>query len=160
MIIRNLMTAAIAVVVLAACATYEQQGKKQTAGTLIGALGGAIAGAQVGKGKGQLAAVAVGTLLGAFVGSEVGKSLDKADLMYLERTNRRALEKTPSGTTSTWRNPDSGNSGTITPKPAYQKPTGEYCREYTQTVTVGGQTETAVGTACRNPDGTWRIVNN
>ncbi|WP_172428518.1 trypsin-like peptidase domain-containing protein [Azospirillum brasilense] len=32
------------------------------------------------------------------------------------------------------------------------------CREYVQTVNVGGRTEQAMGTACRKTDGTWVIV--
>ena len=42
------------------------------------------------------------------------------------------------------------------PPPA--APQGE-CREYTSTTTIAGQPQTMVGTACRQPDGTWRIVN-
>jgi surface antigen len=32
------------------------------------------------------------------------------------------------------------------------------CREFTQTITVGGQAVQATGTACRQPDGSWRIM--
>ena len=32
------------------------------------------------------------------------------------------------------------------------------CQEYTKHVTIGGQSETIYGTACRQPDGTWDIV--
>ncbi len=155
----KLLAVALAATLLAACTTPDQ-GPKQSAGTLLGAIGGAVAGAQFGKGKGQLVGVAAGTLLGALVGSEVGKSLDRADRAYLERTSQQSLEYGRSGSTSTWRNPDSGNYGTITPQPAYRTADNRVCREYTQTITVGGQTETAVGKACRNPDGTWRIVKN
>lgn len=35
---------------------------------------------------------------------------------------------------------------------------GRYCREYQSQVTVGGQIQPAYGTACRMPDGAWRIV--
>ena len=35
----------------------------------------------------------------------------------------------------------------------------EYCREYTKTVSVGGQRENAYGTACYRPDGSWEIVS-
>lgn len=34
-----------------------------------------------------------------------------------------------------------------------------YCREYTETVVVAGQTHSAYGTACMQPDGSWRKVN-
>ena len=38
--------------------------------------------------------------------------------------------------------------------------TGSMCREYQQTIKVGGKTEQGVGTACQNADGSWQIVNN
>ena len=142
---------------LAACA--EQGGPKQNVGTIIGAAAGAIAGSQVGSGSGQLAATAVGTLLGALAGSEVGKSLDRADMTYLKQTQQKALETVPSGSSTTWANPYSGNSGQITPQRTYQNASGTYCRKFQQTVTVSGNTESAYGTACRQPDGTWKIIS-
>ena len=142
---------------LAACA--ESSGPKQQVGTLLGAAAGAVAGAQVGRGKGQLAATAVGTLLGALAGSEIGKSLDRADMAYLRQTQQKALETVPTGSSTSWVNPDSGNSGQITPRRTYQNASGTYCREFQQTVTVGGDTESAYGTACRQPDGTWKIIS-
>ncbi len=154
--IRKTAIVSVVALSLAACA---DSGQKQTGGALLGGIGGAIAGAQFGQGKGQLAAVAAGTLLGALIGSEVGKSLDRADRAAMAETTQASLETQPSGSTSTWRNPDSGNYGTVTPQPAYQTDSGQYCREYQQTVTVGGQTENAYGTACRQPDGSWKVMN-
>ena len=143
---------------LAAC--VESAGPKQQIGTLLGAAGGAVAGAQIGKGKGKLVATAAGTLLGAFVGSKVGKWLDDVDMALLRQTQQKALETTPSGTASAWRNPDSGNSGEVTPRRTYQDTSGTYCREFQQTITAGGDTESAHGTACRQPDGTWKIASD
>lgn len=140
---------------LAAC---ESAGKKETIGTVGGAAAGGLLGSQIGGGKGQLAATAIGVLLGAFVGNEVGKSLDKADQAYATSTAGTALENNKSGQTSTWSNPDSGNSGTITPTQTTFNESGEPCREYQQTVIIGGEPQEAYGTACRNADGTWRII--
>jgi len=134
-------------------------GEKETLGGLGGAAVGGLAGAQIGGGSGQLAATAVGALLGFFIGQEVGKSLDKADQLYAERTAGQALESSPSGQSSTWSNPDSGNSGTITPTRTSYSDSGQPCREYQQTVTIGGEIQQAYGTACRQEGGTWRIVN-
>jgi surface antigen len=125
---------------------------------VLGGVGGAVAGAQFGSGTGRLVGVAAGTLIGALLGSEVGKSLDRADHVYMERANQRAFESTPSGTQVSWRNPDSGNAGTVVPQPAYQTKSGEYCREFQQTITVGGETQQGYGTACRQPDGSWKVV--
>lgn len=156
--IRNARYLAIGLIALSLTAC-QQGGQKQTLGTLLGGVGGALAGAQVGKGRGQLVAVAGATLLGAFLGSEIGKSLDNADRLAMQQSTQRGLEATPSGQTVSWRNPDSGHSGTVTPQPSYQNASGKYCREYEQTITVGGNTEKAYGTACRQPDGSWKIVN-
>ncbi len=135
-------------------------GTKQGLGTIAGAALGGLAGSQIGSGTGQLAAVGAGVLLGALLGNEIGKSLDRADQLAMQRTTQRTLEFQPSGTVSTWQNPDSGNYGTITPKPGYQTSSGQYCREFQQSITVGGQTQDAFGTACRQPDGTWKVTNN
>lgn len=43
--------------------------------------------------------------------------------------------------------------------PAYRAADGRYCREYQATVTVNGVPQPTYGTACLQPDGTWRIVN-
>lgn len=135
---------------------------KEESGTLLGAIGGAVIGSAIGGkggGTGKVIAVAAGTLAGAYIGREIGRSLDRADRLAMQQRTQYSLESTKSGQTSTWHNPDSGNSGTITPQPAYTNKTDKYCREYQQTVTVGGKTETAYGTACRQPDGTWKIAN-
>lgn len=156
--VRKIAIVSILAFGLASCANGNT-GPKQTGGALLGGIGGAVAGSQFGDGKGQLAAVAVGTLLGALIGSEVGRSLDKADKLAMGRTTQSTLETQPSGTTSTWTNPDSGNRGTITPTSTYQGSDGRFCREFTQTVTINGRTEDAYGTACRQPDGSWQIQN-
>ncbi|MDE0207730.1 MAG: glycine zipper 2TM domain-containing protein, partial [Candidatus Tectomicrobia bacterium] len=103
-------------------------GPKEQFGTVLGAGLGAVAGSQIGDGRGQLLAIAAGTLLGSLIGSEVGKSLDKADLAYMNQTQQVALETAPSGTSTAWQNPDSGNSGAIIPQPAVQQADGTYCR--------------------------------
>ncbi len=145
------------VLALAACA--PGQGKKQTGGTLIGAGLGALTGSQIGGGRGKLAAVAIGALAGAYLGSEVGKSLDRADLLARKNTTQNALEKNRAGQVSSWSNPDSGHSGTVTPTRTYQTASGGPCREYQQTVTIDGRTEQAYGRACRQSDGSWKITN-
>lgn len=141
---------------LAGCA---DQGQKQTGGTLIGAAAGGLLGSQFGGGVGKIAATAVGVLAGGWLGSEVGKSLDNADKAAMRQSAQYSLEATKTGHTSNWSNPDSGNSGTVTPTKTYQTAEGEYCREYQQTVTVAGKTEEAYGTACRQPDGSWKVRN-
>jgi len=130
---------------------------KQTGGVIIGGVGGALLGSMFGSGSGRLAAVAVGTLAGAFIGQEVGKSLDEADRAAIDRAEQKATTA-PMGQTIKWNNPDSGNSGTVTPVRDGQDKKGRYCREFKQTIEVAGKLENGYGTACRQADGSWQIM--
>ena len=160
---KTFFTLAIAVVALglAGCA---QNGaytgphlNKQTGGAVAGAIGGGLLGSQVGGGSGQLWATGVGVLLGTLVGSEIGKSLDRSDQAYAAQAVQKSYNA-PIGETVSWVNPESGNSGTYTPvNEGYANSSGRYCREYRQTVVIDGRSETAYGTACQNPDGTWQV---
>jgi surface antigen len=143
--------------VASGCAPHSAGPREQT-GTLLGAGTGALLGAQVGGGRGRLVAVAVGTLAGALIGQDVGRTLDRADQMYMQRNAQYALENAPTRTSTAWRNPDTGNRGEIVPIETYQTSQGQYCREYQQTVWIGGEQQHAYGTACRQPDGSWKIV--
>ncbi len=144
--------------------TYDASGNtggglnKQQIGTGVGAVVGGLAGSQFGGGRGQLVGTGVGVLLGALVGSSLGASLDKADIAYAQQAQSRSYVA-PIGQTISWNNPQSGNSGTYTPVRDGRSSSGNYCREYQQTIYVGGQQQTATGTACQNPDGTWKVIN-
>ena len=142
---------------LSACS--RTTGEKETAGTILGAIGGAVLGSQVGDGSGQIIATAVGGIVGMYLGNEIGASLDRADQAYANQAQQTAHES-PVGTTVTWNNPESGNSGTFTPVRDGQDHAGNYCREYQTTVTIGGESQAAYGTACRQPDGSWMIVES
>jgi len=147
----------LASALLAGCVT--QGNEKKIAGSLLGAGLGGFAGSKIGGGKGQLAALAVGTLAGAFIGGGIGESLDNVDKLYAERAQSRA-SLAPVGQAIAWNNPDSGHGGTVTAvRDGTDMRTGAYCREYQTTVDVGGRTERAYGTSCRQPDGSWQIAN-
>jgi surface antigen len=130
-------------------------GPKTATGAAIGAAGGGLLAAATG---GHEAGIAAGVLLGGLLGGAIGSALDAQDRRIAQQTAYHSLETYPSGQTSSWRNPDTGHYGTFTPTNTYQAG-GQHCREYTQTIYVDGRQETARGTACRNPDGTWRIVS-
>lgn len=80
-----------------------------------------------------------------------------ADRAQMEQASHRAASA-PIGQQVSWRNPDSGNSGTITPTGEGISLAGEYCREYQQTFTIAGKTDQAYANACRQPDGSWIYV--
>ena len=137
---------------------FDKYMTKENIGAATGAIGGAWVGSNVGKGKGNVAAIAAGTLLGAYLGKSVGASLDKADLAHHNQTSQNALEYAKTGETKSWHNPDSGHSGTVTPSKTYRRASGGYCREFEQTIMIDGRQEEAYGNACRQPDGSWKIV--
>ena len=154
----RLATSAVLALGLVGCAGSDL-GPKQTVGTLIGAGTGALIGSQIGDGRGTLIATSVGTLLGAYVGNEAGKSLDRADRLHASRAEYQALEYTPAGSATPWRNPDTGNFGSVMPVETYQTAGGAYCREFQHKASIGGKSQQVYGTACRAPDGQWEVVN-
>ncbi len=135
---------------LVGCQTQQQSG------AVVGGLLGGLLGSQVGKGSGKTAAIIVGTLAGAAIGGEVGKYMDQTDRLKAQQ----ALEDNRINQTSSWRNPDTGRDVSVTPTRTYiSETTGQNCREYNTTVTIGGKEERAFGKACRRSDGSWEIVS-
>ena len=144
--LRTLVAVLAIALTTAACAGA---GTKQTVGTVGGAAIGGLIGSQIGDGTGRLIATGAGV--------EIGRSMDEVDRLKNDRAVQTATAA-PIGETITWNNPDSGNSGAVTPTRDGTASSGEYCREFQQTVTIGGKTEEAYGIACRKPDGSWEIV--
>jgi surface antigen len=147
----------VAALSLSACETWEAS--KRDIGGALGAITGGVLASNIGSGKGQLAAVGVGTLVGALIGSSIGQSLDQADMVYADRANQQA-HTAPVGQTISWSNPQTGNSGSITPlRDGYDRNSGSFCREYEQVIFVDGQQATGTGIACKQPDGRWEIMS-
>jgi surface antigen len=63
----------------------------------------------------------------------------------------------PVGSTIAWN--DANASGSVSVLREGRSSNGQPCREFQQTVTIGGRSEQAYGIACMQPDGAWRIVN-
>jgi len=153
---------AAAGLMLAGCAGSPDgmgPGPRENTGTLLGAGTGALLGAAVaGGGTGsRLAGAAVGGLLGGLIGNRMGAALDDEDRQRAYAAQMDALDRGQSGAPVSWRNPDSGRYGTVVPGPAYQE-AGRNCRSYTHTIYVDGTPQTARGTACRLPDGSWQPI--
>lgn len=145
------LAAVLAVGTLAGCQTPPTQ--EQTGAAVGGILGGVL-GSQVGKGKGRTAAIIAGTIAGAYIGGAVGRSMDETDRLKANQ----ALETSRTYQPTSWTNPDTHASYTVTPTRTYQASSGDYCREYTTEAIIGGKRETVYGTACRQPDGSWQAV--
>jgi len=140
-----------AALTLAACTTPPTQ--EQT-GMVIGGVLGGVLGSQIGGGTGRTVATIVGTIAGAAIGGAVGRSMDESDRIK----TAHALENVRTGVPTHWRNPDTGNQYTVVPTKTTESAQGP-CREYTVDAVIDGRKEKIFGTACRQPDGTWKSVS-
>jgi surface antigen len=157
MMLRKLMSALMAVALLGGCASPGGGGiTKEQGGTVLGALGGAAAGAALGDGKWW--AIGAGALVGGLVGNRVGNYLDERDRQQAWSTANYALSNNQDGQTATWSNPQNNTGGYTTPTATQQTASGT-CRTYETGVSANGQSQSGTGTACRQPDGTWKLVN-
>ena len=132
-------------------------GNKQGTGTIVGAVGGAAAGAAIAGRKNAVGGAAIGALAGGIIGNQIGAALDERDRQLAAAAEYQALEYGQPGQPTPWDNPQTQHRGQIVPGKPYQQ-AGQHCRTYTHTIYIGGEPQTARGTACRQPDGTWQTV--
>jgi surface antigen len=125
----------------------------EVVGGVIGGAVGGVAGSQIGKGKGKTAATIGGAIVGVLVGASIGRAMDDVD----QNCVGRILEHAPDRQRINWSG-DRAEEYTVTPLRTFQTE-GMYCREYQTAATVGGKTQHVYGTACRQPDGAWKIVD-
>jgi surface antigen len=105
----------------------------------------------------QLIATATGAFIGALIGSEIARYLDDVDRLRARDANLMA-QSAPIGQQVTWNSPRSNHYGSTTATRDGYSESGKYCREFYQTISIGGRTEEAYGTACQQPDGDWQLV--
>jgi surface antigen len=135
--------------------------------TLTGALLGGAAGAGVGYAFGKGKGAAIGGVTGLALGALAGNSIDRS---------RERTYAAPPPTYYAPPPPPAGYYYAPAPAPAYSyypaqpayapppapAPTASYstanCREYSGTIIIDGREQPSYGTACLQPDGTWRIV--
>ncbi len=153
-LIRTTWAAAL-IVALAAC---ETSGPKETAGTILGGVGGAVVGSQFGSGSGRVAMTALGTAGGMLIGRSIGASMDRADRAYAMQSQRQAVYNGNLGQRIAWRNQRTGNHGhTVVTNVGTHTGHGGVCKEYQTTVYIDGAPDTVYGTACQDWYGNWRM---
>ena len=84
---------------------------------------------------------------------------DSDDRLFMERTLQNALEFNRTLQAAVWRNAATGASGTVTPTRTFRPAPAVWCREFESSVTVSDRRQTSTGTACREWDGTWHVVD-
>lgn len=152
-----LATAAIALLATSFSAP-AYAGENQFFGTGIGAALGGLLGSQFGRGSGQLAATGTGVFVGGLMGNSIGRSMDRTDYMYAHRGYATYAPAPVYYSTGYY---TQNYVAPPAPPPVvtvYNVPTESYCREFSQTVRIGDQIRESYGTACLQPDGSWRII--
>lgn len=128
--------------VLAGCATT---------GSDVTSIGG---GAVTPPVKGAVASTIIAQMDGGLIGGAIGSDLSDGDRRVALEAEYRALEYTPAGQAVKWQGSSSGHTGEVVAAQPYRVGSQD-CRQYTQSVSLAGQSQSARGTACRNADGSW-----
>ena len=123
-------------------------------GGVLGGATGAVLGSTVDRDDGRSAAIVGGTIIGVLAGGAIGQYMDSVDQNCIGQT----LEHSPDGRSIAWRNPDNGGAYQVTPKATFQTGEGRTCRDYVTEVWIDDQQQQAHGTACRQPDGSWKVT--
>jgi len=144
----SLLVAAALALAVAGC---ENSPTKQQTGAVGGAVVGGVVGSTIGGGTGRTVAIVAGAVAGGLFGAHIGAKMDEADRLKAAQ----ALESTPTGQTSAWKNPDTGDTYKMTPTRTYEASAGP-CRDFSVDAQVDGKPETIKGTACRQEDGSWK----
>lgn len=144
------VSCALTTMIVSGCALNREQ-----TGALAGGMVGAATGSTIGGGSGRTAAIILGALLGTAIGANIGRHMDEQDRMK----TAQVLESNKTGQPTTWINPDTRDRYTVTPTRTYEEQ-GTPCREFTMNANVGDETQKVYGTACRQSDGSWKIVNS
>jgi surface antigen len=154
-IIASLLIPATLSMSLAAC-------DNQQIGTIAGAAGGAVAGKAIGgSGTSGTVGLIIGAVAGGYLGGEIGKRLSNRDKEQQAQATNRALEN---GGSQSWNNPETGARGDVTAnnntfKSNVGSTAGQICRDFSSSAsTSDGSNGSGSGTACKQPDGTWKIV--
>ena len=157
----TLMAVGIAGLLLQGCTgigTISRE-DKLAQGAIAGAIvGGALGYEVIGSGSGQLVGLVVGAAAGSGAGYVLADRLTQLDLRSMNKSTYEGLSSRPTGETVAWDNPDSGNSGEITPLRTFLSNDGKLCRDYRRTVNVAGEVQHTNHTACRTGQGDWLHV--
>jgi surface antigen len=146
-----IMAAAAGALLVGACTGRQQL----TTGAIAGASPERIIDSPVGTGTGE---TPVGPVEGGLMGIDVGRSLSDADRAVALKAEYEALEYGRPGQPTEWRSRKGEVNGRISVGTVYQVNRLD-CREYTHNISIGGRLRVVKGTACRQPDGAWRIVS-
>jgi surface antigen len=83
------------------------------------------------------------------------QGLAESDVNLASQLVQTTLESTPDGATRRWTNPQTGNSGEITPLRTYVSEGGSFCRDYREELAISRDSGRFYHTACRDDAARW-----
>jgi surface antigen len=140
-----------------AAACPARAGDGEMIGTGVGAAMGGLVGSQIGHGTEQIVSTGIGVAVGGAVGNTVGHAMDASGNTVAYGGGRPAFYSDPAPIAYGTYAPN--YVAPPAPPPTYvDQQTQTYCRQYSQEINIAGHAEESYGTACLQPDGTWRIM--
>lgn len=136
----------------------ECRDKPDPAGILAGAIIGGLIGNAIDDDHGRGGTIA-GVIIGGALGATLTRDMDCEDQSYAYRTYYNGFNSGRPGSVYSWRNPRNGHRGDLRIGGYYNDPGGFRCTTFTQTIYIDGRPREGRGRACRQPDGSWAIVN-
>lgn len=127
------------------------------AGVLLGALIGGLIGNAAGDGRGS--STAAGVIIGGALGAAMTKDMDCEDRSYAYRSYYNGFNSGRPGARYSWTNPRTRHRGDMVIGNYYYDRSGFRCTTFTQTIYIQGRPQVSRGHACRQPDGTWAVVD-
>ena len=126
-----------------------------------GVIAGAIIGGLLGNtaSGGRTGATVAGVVAGGAIGAALTRNLDCEDQSYAYKTYYDGFNSGRANSRYDWRNPRNGHRGELRVGRYYNDPSGFRCTNFIQDSYVQGRSHKVSGKACRQPDGTWAIVN-
>ena len=135
----------------------ECRNSPDPAGVIVGALIGGLLGHTASGGR--TGATVAGVVVGGALGAALTSNLDCEDRSYAYKTYYDGFNAGRAYRNYSWRNPSNNHRGTFRVGRYYNDPDGFRCATFSQTAYIGSQRHRANGRACRQPDGTWAVVN-
>ena len=149
----------VTVPIIVGCESIEKE-TGLSKGTQVGAAGGAATGGIIAALAGASPAwIAASVILGGVAGGLIGNELSKKDKEEYASSSYDAFSAAGKGGTTSWSNPETGNSGSTTINEVFTKADGTKCKRFTQKITAKGKTDTTSGVACQEKNGTWKVTN-
>ncbi len=152
-----ILLAGVATAPLGGCETVQREtglSKETQTGALGGAAFGGIIAALAGANP---AWIAGSILLGGAAGGVIGNSLGKRDAQQHAENNLQALDTLGRDQSSSWRDEQTGNSGSTRVNSVTTSADGTVCKAFTETVKTGTRTVTQDAQACKVPGGRWEV---